>query len=216
MNNFNNEGEETQVSAQELASNKDVVAALSSAFEDVLFSDESAKDFRRFDSRLKSASKNRNSETDGFVNRINQMHEAKEMNSLLQSPSGLKSIIAIKDISEFRTYCEILDFQMDELDSILNACKSPTVGISKYSTVLALGLWVQNILESEKEGKTIESDKKSMIKKSIDEMGKMESFRTGRKMAHGLWNNVVASHKRGRRSTVETEQSFDFEKDSSK
>ena len=192
------------------ASNKDIIAITSAAFEDVWFGGDNEDSYTKFSVRVKAANNSKNPEVQELARKINEIKDTKELNSVMRSPAGLKTLLSIKSVSDLGAYCEILNFQMSELEELLSSAKTPVTHFSKSGIVTAFGVWTQNLLESEKNGEAISESQKSIASKAVASMVKLEAFRMGRKISFRVWNSVVTERKRGRRSTREINESFDF------
>lgn len=192
------------------ASNKDIVAITSAAIEDVWFGEENEDSYTKFSVRVRAANESQNPDVQELTRKINGMKDVRELNAVMRSPAGLKTLLSVHSVSDLGAYCEILNFQMSELEELLNNPKTSVTHFSNSGIVTAFGVWTQNLLESEKNGEVISEGLKAIADKAVSEMAKLEAFRMGRKISFRVWNNVVTERKRGRRSTREINESFDF------
>ena len=195
------------------ASSKDIVAITSAAIEDVWFGEENEDSYTKFSVRVRAANESKNPDVQELTRKINGMKDSKELNAVMRSPAGLKTLLGVHSVSDLGAYCEILNFQMSELEELLNNAKTPVTHFSNSGIVTAFGVWTQNLLEAEKNGEVIPESLKAIAEKAVSEMSKLEAFRMGRKISFRVWNNVVTERKRGRRSTKEINESFDFSSD---
>lgn len=197
----------SKTSSVSKVSQKDLVAMTSSAIEDVWFGI-MGDDFKKFGSRMEDAQKVDDTEVKALLSKIERKYGAKEVNAIIKSPAGLRTLLDIETPAELAAYCQLINLTKTELEGLLSNEEIPASHFSNMALVAAIGVWSQSVREQIAKGLAVNSEMKETAEMAFSALGASESFITGRNLAKRIWNGIILEKKKGRRADNYMDQYF--------